>query len=51
MTIDIQMLKNICNIFGDGVEIIVNNICINNCIYKRSHYCHDAHSIKANRDI
>lgn len=36
-------LKDICKSFGDGVEIIANNVCRKNCAYKIFHYNHEAH--------
>lgn len=43
ITRDFKTLKNICKAFGDGVEIIVNNVCYKNCAYKIFHYNHDSH--------
>lgn len=38
-----DILRGICNEFGENVEIIVNNACIQNCPYKMFHYNHEAH--------
>lgn len=43
VTRDFRTLKNICTVFGDGVEIIVNNLCLKNCAYKMFHYNHESH--------
>lgn len=43
ITRNFLVLKNICSTFGDGVEIIVNNVCYKNCAYKIFHYNHEAH--------
>ncbi|MFZ5351522.1 MAG: U32 family peptidase [Bacillota bacterium] len=43
-------LKNICDTFGDGVEILVNNMCMRNCAYKMFHYNHEAHCNENNRN-
>ena len=37
-------LRDICKVFGEGVEIIANNVCRKNCPYKMFHYNHEAHS-------
>ena len=36
-------LRDICKSFGEGVEIIANNVCRRNCAYKIFHYNHEAH--------
>lgn len=43
ITRDFQILKNITGSFNDGVEIIINNVCLKNCAYKMFHYNHEAH--------
>ncbi len=43
ITRDFQKLNDICSTFGPGVEIIVNNMCMKNCPYKKFHYNHDSH--------
>lgn len=43
ITRDFRKLKNICTVFGEGVEILINNVCYKNCAYKMFHYNHDAH--------
>jgi collagenase-like PrtC family protease len=43
ITRDFNKLKGICDTFGDGVEIIINNVCYKNCAYKMFHYNHEAH--------
>lgn len=42
-----RRLKQICNIFGDGVQVLVNNTCICNCPYKMFHYNQEALNIGA----
>ncbi len=48
VTRDFRVLRNICNVFGNGVEIIINNVCYKNCAYKMFHYNHEAHCTPAN---
>ena len=48
VTRDFRVLRNICKVFGEGVEIIVNNVCYKNCAYKMFHYNHEAHRTPAN---
>lgn len=43
ITRNFRAIKNICKVFGDGVEVIVNNLCYKNCAYKMFHYNHEAH--------
>jgi hypothetical protein len=43
ITRDFNRLSVISNVFGDCVEIIVNNTCLRNCAYKMFHYNHDSH--------
>ncbi len=43
VTRDFDRLEMIGKAFGDGVEIIVNNVCYKNCPYKMFHYNHEAH--------
>jgi collagenase-like PrtC family protease len=43
ITRDFRRLTDICDSFGKGVEIIVNNVCYKNCAYKMFHYNHEAH--------
>lgn len=50
ITRDFNNLKGICKVFGDGVEIIVNNVCYKNCAYKMFHYNHEAHCISQNAE-
>lgn len=38
-----KLLGNITSAFGEGVEVIVNNVCMKNCAYKMFHYNHDSH--------
>lgn len=33
-----QTLKNICDGYGDGIEVIVNTMCHTNCSYRHFHY-------------
>lgn len=47
---DFRTLRHISEDFGDGVELIVNNVCYKNCAYKIFHYNHDSHcSQKGNK--
>jgi Peptidase family U32 len=48
ITRNFKKLKNICRVFGPGVEIIINNVCYKNCPYKMYHYNHEAHRIPEN---
>lgn len=41
---DFGRIKNICSCFGEGVEIIINSLCMKNCPYKIFHYNHESHS-------
>ncbi|GKX31191.1 protease [Vallitalea longa] len=43
ITRDFEKLKHICEVYGDKVEIIINNVCMHNCPYKMFHYNHEAH--------
>ena len=43
ITRDFRRLSVISDLFGDYVEIIVNNTCLRNCAYKMFHYNHDSH--------
>ncbi|MCR2018225.1 U32 family peptidase [Blautia pseudococcoides] len=43
ITRDFGKIKNICRVMGDGVEVIINNVCLRNCAYKMFHYNHEAH--------
>lgn len=38
-----QILRDMVELFGGGLEIIVNDICYKNCPYKIFHYNHEAH--------
>ena len=46
ITRDFKKLRNICQVAGAGVEIIINNVCLRNCAYKMFHYNHEAHCTK-----
>jgi len=35
---DFRNLRRICEAFGDGVEIIINTLCLKDCIYRNFHY-------------
>lgn len=48
ITRDFRTLGNICSVFGEGVEIIVNNVCYKNCAYKMFHYNHESHCTPEN---
>lgn len=37
-------IGKICKSFGNGVELIINNVCVRNCPYKMFHYNNEAHS-------
>lgn len=43
ITRDFKKLRTICDVYGPGVEIIINNVCMRNCPYKMFHYNHEAH--------
>lgn len=43
ITRDFGKLRDICKAFGEGVEIIANNVCRRNCPYKMFHYNHESH--------
>lgn len=43
ITRNFNAIRNICKAFGDGVEIIINNMCYKDCAYKMFHYNHEAH--------
>lgn len=40
---DFSKLQQMVTAFGTGIEIIINDICFNNCPYKIFHYNHEAH--------
>jgi hypothetical protein len=48
VTRDFRTLRNICRVFGSGVEIIINNVCYKNCAYKMFHYNHESHCTPLN---
>ncbi|MBU3198528.1 U32 family peptidase [Clostridium estertheticum] len=48
ITRDFKTIKNISKVFGNGLEIIVNNVCYKNCAYKMYHYNHEAHCCSSN---
>jgi collagenase-like PrtC family protease len=50
VTRDFINLKNICHFLGEGVEIIVNNVCYRNCAYKMFHYNHESHCTQLNKE-
>ncbi|MCR3759892.1 U32 family peptidase [Clostridium felsineum] len=39
-----DVLKEICDAYGDGVEIIANDTCLKGCPYKMFHFNYTAHS-------
>ena len=43
ITRDFGRIRQICAAFGDGVEMIVNSVCIKDCPNKMFHYNHEAH--------
>ncbi len=43
ITRDFNRIKGICEVFEQGVEMIVNNVCYKNCAYKMFHYNHESH--------
>jgi collagenase-like PrtC family protease len=49
ITRDFKRLKLICEAFGKGVELIVNNVCLKHCAYKMFHYNHEAHAEPGNK--
>jgi len=48
ITRDFDCLRRIVEVFGSGVEIIINNVCYKNCAYKIFHYNHEAHCTSQN---
>lgn len=46
-----KLLGNIVSAFGEGVEVIINNVCMKNCAYKIFHYNHDSHASDSCLDI
>jgi collagenase-like PrtC family protease len=44
-----DVIENICETFGEGVEMIVNSCCYKSCPYKMFHYDHEAHCTTENR--
>lgn len=44
ITRDFRTLRQICETFGEGVEIIANSICRRNCPFKMFHYNHESHA-------
>ena len=42
---DLKLLEKMAEVFGSRIEIIVNNLCYQNCGYKMFHYNHDSHYI------
>lgn len=40
---NINLVKQMNEIFQGGIEIILNNLCYRNCPYKFFHYNHDSH--------
>lgn len=40
---DFRLIRSMVEFFGDGIEIIVNDLCYKNCPYKIFHYNHEAH--------
>ena len=51
ITRDFRRIRQICEVFGDGVEIIVNSFCIKDCAYKMFHYNYESHYNFARQDI
>ena len=49
ITRNFTQLENISKTFGEGVEIIINNVCFKNCAYKMFHYNHEAHCNSHNK--
>jgi collagenase-like PrtC family protease len=47
ITRDFRRIRQICAVFGDGVEMIVNSPCVRNCANKMFHYNHESHSSAA----
>lgn len=44
ITKDFYKLRSVCSEYATSVEIIVNNMCVQDCPYKMFHYNHEAHS-------
>lgn len=36
-------MQQMIDVFGNGIEVILNDLCIRNCPYKIFHYNHEAH--------
>jgi collagenase-like PrtC family protease len=43
ITRDFRRIRQICVAFGDGVEMIVNSVCMRECPNKMFHYNHESH--------
>ena len=43
ITRDFRRIRQICEVFGDGVEMIVNSACIRDCPNKMFHYNNGSH--------
>lgn len=50
ITRDFRRIRQICAAFGDGVEMIVNSLCIKDCPNKMFHYNHESH-FSATQDV
>ncbi len=51
ITRDFKTIRQICEAFGDGVEMIANSRCIVNCPLKMLHYNHESHFRFGRQDI
>lgn len=40
-----HLLREMSSEFGEGIEVIVNNVCFHDCPLKKFHYNHDAHTL------
>jgi collagenase-like PrtC family protease len=43
ITRDFRRIRQVCAAFGDGVEMIVNSVCMRDCPNKVFHYNHESH--------
>ncbi len=51
ITRDFRRIRQICEAFGDGVEMIANSACDMNCPIKMFHYNHESHYSFGEQDI
>lgn len=51
ITRDFRRISQICEAFGEGVEMIANSLCLRSCPYKMFHYNYESHYSFARQDI